>query len=103
MSLSPLGFHAFVRAVIGFFYGLTAGSIFVDPILMPVILTVVATVFKGLVSSLLIVFLSIPAGGFSVFAGPLWIETGYNAVLAPFLFALLGALKSLKPQNKEWA
>jgi rod shape-determining protein MreD len=103
LSLSPLGFHAFVRAVIGFFYGLTAGSIFVDPILMPVILTVVATVFKGLISSLLVVLLSIPAGGFAIFAGPLWIEMGYNAVLAPFLFAALGALKSFKPQNKEWA
>ena len=103
LSLSPLGFHAFVRTVVGFFYGLTVGSIFVDPILMPVILTIIATLFKGLISSLLVVLLSIPAGGFSVFAGPLWIEMGYNAVLAPFLFALLGVLKSLKPQNKEWA
>jgi rod shape-determining protein MreD len=102
LSLSPLGFHAFMRTVIGFLYGLTVGSIFVDPILMPVLLTVIATLFKALVSSVLVTFLSIPAEGFRVFAGPLWIELGYNAVLAPFLFALLGLLKVLKPQNKEW-
>jgi rod shape-determining protein MreD len=102
LSLSPLGFHAFIRTVVGFLYGLTVGSIFVDPILMPVLLTIIATLFKALISSILVSFLSIPAAGFSVFTGPLWIEMGYNAVLAPFLFALLGLLKVLKPQNKEW-
>jgi rod shape-determining protein MreD len=102
LSLSPLGFHAFIRTVIGFLYGLTVGSIFVDPILMPVILTIVATLFKALISSLLVGLLAIPAAGFSVFTGPLWIEIGYNAVLAPFLFALLNLVKIFKPQNKEW-
>ncbi len=102
LSLSPLGFHAFIRTLVGFLYGLTVGSIFVDPILMPVILTIIATLIKGLASSVLVSFLSIPAQGFGVFTGPLWIEMGYNAVLAPFLFALLGLVKVFKPQNKEW-
>jgi rod shape-determining protein MreD len=102
LSLSPLGFHAFIRTVVGFLYGLTVGSIFVDPILMPLILTIAATLLKALVSSLLVSFLSIPAEGFSVFIGPLWIELGYNAVLAPFLFALLGLIKVFKPQKQEW-
>jgi rod shape-determining protein MreD len=101
LSLSPLGFHAFIRTMVGFLYGLTVGSIFVDPILMPVILIIIATLFKALISSLLVAFLSIPAAGFGVFAGPLWIELGYNAVLAPFLFALLRLLKLLKPRDKE--
>ncbi len=101
LSLSPLGFHAFIRTVVGFLYGLTEGGIFVDPILMPVILIIIATIFKALISSLLVVFLSIPAAGFGVFTGPLWIELGYNAVLAPFLFAALGLLKALKPRDKE--
>jgi len=101
LSLSPLGFHAFVRTVVGFLYGLTQGGIFIDPILMPVILTIIATIFKALISSLLVVFLSIPAAGFAVFTGPLWIELGYNAVLAPFLFAALGLFKALKPRDRE--
>ena len=102
LSLSPLGFHAFIRTVVGFLYGLTVGSIFVDPILMPLILSIVATLFKALISSLLVSFLSIPAVGFGVFTGPLWIELGYNAILAPFLFALLGLIKVFKPQKQEW-
>ena len=101
LSLSPLGFHAFIRTMVGFLYGLTVGSIFVDPILMPVILIIIATLLKALISSLLVAFLSIPAAGFGVFAGPLWVELGYNAVLAPFLFALLRLLKPLKPRDKE--
>lgn len=101
LSLSPLGFHAFIRTVVGFLYGLTEGGIFVDPILMPVILIIIATIFKALISSLLVVFLSIPAAGFGVFTGPLWIELGYNAVLAPFLFALLGLIRPLKARDKE--
>jgi len=101
LSLSPLGFHAFIRTVVGFLYGLTEGGIFVDPILMPVILIIIATIFKALISSLLVAFLSIPAAGFGVFTGPLWIELGYNAVLAPFLFAALGLLKAFKSRDKE--
>jgi len=101
LSLSPLGFHALLRTVLGFCYGLTAGSIFVDPVLMPVLLTIIATVLKGLASSLLVVIFGIPAAGFRIFAGSLWIEVGYNAVLAPFLFAPLRLLKSLAPREKE--
>ncbi len=101
LSLSPLGFHAFFRTVVGFFYGLTSGNIFVDPILMPVILVMIATVVKGLIASLLVAFLAVPAAGFGVFAGPLWIELGYNAILAPFLFGLLGLVKPLRSREKE--
>jgi len=101
LSLSPLGFSAFVRTTLGFFYGLTEGGIFVDPILMPVALTLIATILKGFISSVLVVVFSIPAAGFRVFAGPLWIEAGYNAALAPFLFAALKLLKPLRPREKE--
>ncbi len=101
LSLSPLGFHAFYRTVLGFLYGLTVGSIFVDPVLMPVILVVVGTLIKGIISSLLVTIFAIPAAGFIVFGGRLWIEIGYNAVLAPFLFAILNLFKSLKPRERE--
>lgn len=101
LSLSPLGFHAFVRTVVGFVYGLTVGSIFIDPILMPLVLVVSGTIMKGLISSLLVAVFSIPAAGFAVFTGKLWIEIGYNALLAPFIFALLSLFKSLKPGERE--
>jgi rod shape-determining protein MreD len=101
LSLSPLGFNALLRTVLGFFYGLTAGSIFVDPLLMPVLLILVATILKGLASCLLVVIFRIPAPGFQIFAGPLWIEVGYNALLAPFLFAPLRRLRALAPREKD--
>ena len=101
LSLAPVGFNALLRTVLGFFYGLMAGSIFVDPVLMPVLLVLVATLLKGLLSSLLVVLFRVPAPGFQIFAGPLWIEVGYNAVLAPFLFAPLRRLKSLAPREKD--
>ena len=101
LSLAPLGFNALLRTVLGFFYGLTAGSIFVDPVLMPVLLILVATILKGLASCLLVVIFRIPAPGFQIFAGPLWIEVGYNALLAPFLFAPLRRLRALAPREKD--
>jgi rod shape-determining protein MreD len=103
LSLAPLGFNALLRTVLGFFYGLLSGSIFVDPVLMPVLLVMVATLLKGLLSSLLVVLFRVPAPGFQIFAGPLWIEVGYNAVLAPFLFAPLRRLRALAPREKERA
>jgi rod shape-determining protein MreD len=103
LSLAPVGFNALLRTVLGFFYGLLSGSIFVDPVLMPVLLVMVATLLKGLLSSLLVVLFRVPAPGFQIFAGPLWIEVGYNAVLAPFLFAPLRRLRALAPREKERA
>jgi rod shape-determining protein MreD len=101
LSLAPVGFNALLRTVLGFFYGLLSGSIFVDPVLMPVLLVMVATLLKGLLSSLLVVLFRVPAPGFEIFAGPLWIEVGYNAVLAPFLFAPLRRLRALAPREKD--
>jgi rod shape-determining protein MreD len=101
LSLAPLGFHALVRTTLGFLYGLTEGSIFMDPILIPVLLTLIATILKGLLGSLLVVIFGISAAGFRVFAGPLWIEAGYNMVLAPFLFAALRLVRAFKPRDKE--
>jgi rod shape-determining protein MreD len=101
LSLSPLGFHAFLRICVGYFYGLTAGNIFVDPILMPLVLVVIATLFKGLASAVLIAAFSRPAAGFAAFHGPFWIELGYNAVLAPFFFAGLSLFKALHPRDKD--
>ncbi len=101
MSVSPLGFHPLMRAVIGYLYGIFAGNVFVDPFLMPMVLTVIATLIKGLLSGLIASVFGIASAGFLYFAGRIWIEVGYNAVLAPFLFALLRLLKVYKQTEKE--
>ncbi len=103
MSVSPLGFHPLMRAVIGYLYGIFAGNVFVDPFLMPMVLTVIATLIKGLLSGLISAVFGLTSSGFLYFAGRIWIEVGYNAVLAPFLFALLNLLRVFKQAEKEGA
>jgi rod shape-determining protein MreD len=103
MNVSPLGFHSLFRALIGFLFGLLSGNVFVDPFLMPMVLTVVATVLKGLLAGIISAVFGIASSGFITFTGRLWIEVGYNGVLAPFLFALLGLFKVYKQADKEGA
>jgi rod shape-determining protein MreD len=101
MNVSPLGFHALLRTVIGFISGLLAGSVFIDPFLMPIVLTVVATILKGFLSGIVSAIFGIASSGFITFTGRLWIEVGYNGVIAPFLFALLNLFRVFKQADKE--
>ena len=101
VSVSPVGFHMLLRTLIGFLYGLFSGNVFVDPLLMPIVLTIAATILKGLVSGLVSLVFGLKSSGFVYFAGRLWIEAGYNALAAPFLFALLNLLKVFKQADRE--
>ncbi len=103
VSASPVGFHMLLRTLIGFLYGIFSGNVFVDPVLMPIVLTIAATIIKGLISGLVSLLFGLQASGFMYFAGRLWIEAGYNALAAPFLFALLNLLKVFKQAEKEGA
>ncbi len=103
MNVSPLGFHSLLRTVIGFLYGLLSGNMFIDPILLPIILTVIGTIMKGIVAGIVSAIFGIASSGFITFTGRLWIEVGYNGVVAPFLFALLGLFKVFKQADKEGA
>ncbi len=103
MNLSPLGFHSLLRTVIGFLFGLLSGNVFIDPFLMPIILAVVATILKGIVAGIVSAVFGIESSGFITFAGRLWIEVGYNGIVAPFLFALLNLFRVIKQTDKEGA
>jgi rod shape-determining protein MreD len=101
VGASPLGFHMLLRALVGFLYGLASGNVFVDPLLMPIVLTIAATILKGLIAGVVSLVFGLASSGFAYFAGRLWIEAGYNALLAPFLFALLNLLKVFKQAERE--
>jgi rod shape-determining protein MreD len=101
MNVSPLGFHSLMRTVIGFVYGLLSGNMFIDPILLPIILTVIATILKGIIAGIISAIFGIEASGFITFTGRLWIEVGYNGVIAPFFFALLNLFRVFKQADKE--
>lgn len=100
-SVSPLGFHMLLGTVIGFLAGLPSGNLFVDPLAMPILLTVTATIVKGLVSGIVSALFGLEASGFRYFAGRLWIEAGYNALLSPFLFAALNLVRMFKQSEKQ--
>ena len=103
MNVSPLGFHSLLRTAIGYMYGLLSGNVFIDPFLMPIILTVIATILKGIIAGIVSAVFGLAASGFITFTGRLWIEVGYNGVIAPFLFALLNLFKMFKQADKEGA
>ena len=99
LSLSPLGFHALMKSVIGYIYGFFKGNIFVDPLIAPIILTVIGTIGKGLIAGIIGLIFVIPAARFGQFIGKIWIEIIYNAVLAPFVFALLRVIPIYKEKD----
>jgi rod shape-determining protein MreD len=101
MNVSPLGFHSLMRTVIGYVAGLLSGNMFIDPIFLPIVLTVIATILKGILAGIISAMFGIEASGFITFTGRLWIEVGYNGVIAPFLFALLNLFKVFKQADKE--
>ena len=101
LSLAPLGFHAFSRTLIGFLYGLFEGNIYLDPVFMPLIVVAMATIIKAILSSLVVLVFSISTIGYGSWGVRLFIEVGYNALLSPFLFALLGLIRALKPRDKD--
>jgi rod shape-determining protein MreD len=101
MNHSPLGFHSLLKTLIGYLYGMLSGNVLIDPFFMPLVLAVVATIMKGFLAGLISVAFGIDSVGFHAFSGPLWIEVGYNGVLAPLLFALLNLVKGFTQADKE--
>ncbi len=99
LSVTPLGFHALTRTLIGFLFGITKGKIFVDPVLVPMLLALFGTFLKAVLSFLI---LSVFAGEYAsvVFTRELGIEAGLNALAAPFLYALLKVAGIIK-QTRE--
>ena len=96
VSLAPLGFHALVRTVTGYLFGLSRGNIFIDPILMPVIVILIATLLKGVLSGLLGLIFGISSLFPGLFSTKFLVEILYNSFLAPFIFGILGMIRPLQ-------
>jgi rod shape-determining protein MreD len=50
LSVSPLGFNGFIKTLIGFLFGLTEGTFFIDSVIIPMAMSGVATLLKGFMS-----------------------------------------------------
>ncbi len=98
LSLSPFGFHAFIDTTVGHVFGFTKEKVYIDPVTLPVLLAGSATVIKAL-GSFLLFALFIPEKLGSYFGVSVLIETGLNAVSAPFLYALLRLVGLMKDRS----
>ncbi len=93
ISLSPLGFNCIIKTIVGFFAGFTKNKIYIDPILFPVLLIILATLLKGLIAAIVSsVFLRSGAAPV-IFSSRFGVEIILNALLAPFVFALMKLFK----------
>jgi rod shape-determining protein MreD len=95
LSVSPFGFHALLRTVIGFLTGMTHNRMVLDPILLPVLYVFIGTVLKGLLAAVIGSIFEIEEVFPALFGPVFFIEAAYNAVLAPLVFGLLGMVKPL--------
>lgn len=100
LSLAPPGFNAFILTLTGFIAGLFKGTLFLDPVLMPVIFAGTGTLFKHILSHLLKAVFT-EAGTTALFTRDLWIEVGMNIVLAPIIFGLLKLFKIVRMNERE--
>ncbi len=101
LSLSPLGFNCFIKTVIGFLTGLFHERLLMDPIIFPIITLIVVTIFKGVLSVLLIELFHISIDSVMVFSNGFFLEIVLNALLAPLIFQMLRVLLDwLFPKRK---
>jgi rod shape-determining protein MreD len=89
LSAAPLGFHAFVRTLIGALSGFIKGTFFIDFFFLPMALVAGATAFKMVLYFLLHLILAGAIPFYNVFGLYFWLEMGLNTFFAPFLFAFL--------------
>lgn len=103
ISVSPLGFNAFIRTLVGALAGTIRGTFFLDSFILPMALCAGATAVKILIIFLLhLLFVeSVPA--YSVFSLTVWVELGLNTLLAPLVFAILKLFSPIQAGQREKA
>jgi rod shape-determining protein MreD len=97
LSLSPLGFHALLKTVVGFLAGASFGVIFIGSFFMPMLMVGAATIVKSLFAAIVLALTSDPLSGGLVSLATV-LEIAYNMILSPFVFAFLGFYKILVPR-----
>ena len=100
LGMAPLGFHALLGAIIGHVSGVLQGRVYLDALVLPALLAVLATAAKFavlLVTSLLF----LPERVEALFSLELFVEMGIHALLAPFVYALLRLLRLVREYERH--
>lgn len=93
ISISPIGFHALIKTVIGSLYGSFKGVIFLDKIIMPMIFVLIATVLNRILAFVIVSFFSLSVPVHSIFSKYFLIEIAYNTLLTPIIFFIADRVK----------
>lgn len=101
LSTSPFGFHALIRTLLGAGAGLPRNRLFLDPILLPALLIFLSTLVKGILASGIGVVFGVEEVFPRLFTGPFFLEAGYNALIAPILYAIINAFKPMNIPQRE--
>ena len=101
MGTSPLGLYALIFAVIGAVFGATRGKIFVDPVFMPMLFAIAATLIKGAMGLLLGGLFGIAGLPDAVISSGYALELGFTAVLCPVVFGILRLVGPLQPERRR--
>jgi len=88
LGLAPLGFHSFLYTVVGHFFGKTKGKVYIDILTLPLLLALLASVMKIIVSFVLTVIFD-QSRWTAVFSVSTLLEVGLNILMSPVLFAVL--------------
>ena len=94
ISISPLGFHALIKTVIGSLYGSFKGLIILDRVVMPMLFVLIATVLNRILAFAVVSLFSLSVPVHSIFSKYFLIEIAYNTLLTPFIFFGIDRIKS---------
>ncbi|HOZ71021.1 MAG TPA: rod shape-determining protein MreD [Spirochaetales bacterium] len=92
ISAAPFGLNAFVKTAVAWLANLLSGKFYIDRLLMPALFGFSMTLAKAAYLAVLASLFSGKITGYDFLGSTLWIEAAYNAVVAPFMFMLLGFL-----------
>jgi len=102
ISAAPLGLNSFIKTSVAWVANLLSGKFYIDKILMPIIFGFVATLLKAIYLAVLSVFFADKILHYDFLASTLWIEAGYNALVAPVLFFIFKPLdRFIIPQEQR--
>lgn len=94
ISISPFGFHALIKTVIGSLYGSFKGLIILDRIIMPMLFVLIATVLNRILAFAVVSLFSLSVPVHSIFSKYFLVEIAYNTLLTPFIFLAVDRLKA---------
>lgn len=101
LSLSPLGFHSFIKTLTGYIYGFFKGKVYLDPIFFPILFVFTGTLVKGIFIVTLIVIFRLDISVFSFFSWQFWLELLYNILLTPFLFFIITRIEKINEKRRS--